>query len=67
MTVGRRRILTAVPGFPTAGARTADASAAGDSMFGGTASGAAIPGAAAPALTVRRYIDHALICSACCR
>ncbi|WP_344337714.1 hypothetical protein [Kitasatospora putterlickiae] len=20
-----------------------------------------------PALTVRRYIDHALICSACCR
>ncbi|WP_267884067.1 hypothetical protein [Streptomyces sp. NRRL WC-3742] len=23
--------------------------------------------AAAPVLTVRRYIDHALICSACCR
>ncbi|MFJ8433255.1 hypothetical protein ACIQ9P_18340 [Kitasatospora sp. NPDC094019] len=22
---------------------------------------------ATPALTVRRYIDHALICSACCR
>ncbi|MFF2041973.1 hypothetical protein ACFVVX_16220 [Kitasatospora sp. NPDC058170] len=20
-----------------------------------------------PALTIRRYIDHALICSACCR
>ncbi|MFI6152631.1 hypothetical protein ACIBCA_08060 [Kitasatospora sp. NPDC051170] len=23
--------------------------------------------AVAPVLTVRRYIDHALICSACCR
>ncbi|MFE6050272.1 hypothetical protein ACFQ6N_05935 [Kitasatospora sp. NPDC056446] len=29
--------------------------------------GSAISGAAAQVLTVRRYIDHALICSACCR
>ncbi|MFE4970638.1 hypothetical protein ACFRAR_00800 [Kitasatospora sp. NPDC056651] len=66
MTVGRR-IITAVPGFPIAGARMAGSSMVGAFMFGGTASGAAIPGAAGPALTVRRYIDHALICSACCR
>ncbi|MFI8456495.1 hypothetical protein [Kitasatospora sp. NPDC085464] len=29
--------------------------------------GSARSGAAGPVLTVRRYIDHALICSACCR
>ncbi|MEU9040249.1 MULTISPECIES: hypothetical protein [unclassified Kitasatospora] len=29
--------------------------------------GSARSGAAALVLTVRRYIDHALICSACCR
>ncbi|MFE7633922.1 hypothetical protein ACFU7Z_07860 [Kitasatospora sp. NPDC057518] len=52
MTVGRRRITTAVPGSPLPGAPMP---------------GVAVPGAADPALTVRRYIDHALICSACCR
>ncbi|MFB7471872.1 hypothetical protein [Kitasatospora sp. NPDC056184] len=26
-----------------------------------------LPVPVTPALTVRRYIDHALICSACCR
>ncbi|MFE2108919.1 hypothetical protein ACFXAF_24075 [Kitasatospora sp. NPDC059463] len=26
-----------------------------------------LPAPVTPALTVRRYIDHALICSACCR
>ncbi|MFE7594079.1 hypothetical protein ACFU6K_32210 [Kitasatospora sp. NPDC057512] len=52
MTVGRRRITTAVPGSPLPGAPMP---------------GVVLPGAADPALTVRRYIDHALICSACCR
>ncbi|GAA2983118.1 hypothetical protein GCM10010519_17050 [Streptomyces lactacystinicus] len=52
MTVGRRRIITAVPGSP---------------MPDALVSGTAVPGAADPALTVRRYIDHALTCSACCR
>ncbi len=28
---------------------------------------ASVPGPIMPVLTVRRYIDHALICSACCR
>lgn len=28
---------------------------------------AAKPGPVMPVLTVRRYIDHALTCSACCR
>ncbi|MFI2606789.1 hypothetical protein [Kitasatospora sp. NPDC018619] len=51
MTVGRRS-TTAVPGSPVPAALLP---------------GAAVPGAADPALTVRRYIDHALICSACCR
>ncbi|MGW7586138.1 hypothetical protein ACWGKU_27505 [Kitasatospora sp. NPDC054768] len=52
MTVGRRCIITAVPGSP---------------MPDALVSGTAVPGAADPALTVRRYIDHALTCSACCR
>jgi hypothetical protein len=26
-----------------------------------------VPGPVMPVLTIRRYIDHALICSACCR
>lgn len=57
MTVGRRRIITAVPGSPAPGAL----------LSGAFVSGATVPGPADPALTVRRYIDHALICSACCR
>ncbi|MFJ9444142.1 hypothetical protein ACIRRH_20040 [Kitasatospora sp. NPDC101235] len=52
VSVGRRHIITAVPGSPVPGVLMP---------------GAAVPGAADPALTVRRYIDHALICSACCR
>ncbi|MET8541895.1 hypothetical protein ABZW03_14740 [Kitasatospora sp. NPDC004799] len=52
MTVGRRRIITAVPGT---------------TMPAAPMPGVAVTGAADPALTVRRYIDHALICSACCR
>ncbi|RKT11711.1 hypothetical protein BX285_5666 [Streptomyces sp. 1114.5] len=47
MTVGQRRIATAVSGPLVPGRAT--------------------PGPAAAVLTVRRYIDHALICSACCR
>ncbi|MFD4655356.1 hypothetical protein ACFWP2_06935 [Kitasatospora sp. NPDC058444] len=57
MNVGRRRIITAVPGSPVPGVL----------MSGVLMPGAAVPGAADPALTVRRYIDHALTCSACCR
>ncbi|MFD8751818.1 hypothetical protein ACFV0O_12670 [Kitasatospora sp. NPDC059577] len=34
---------------------------------GPLAPGSARSGAAVPVLTVRRYIDHALVCSACCR
>lgn len=52
MNVGRRRIISSMPASP---------------MPGVLAHGAAVPGAADPALTVRRYIDHALTCSACCR
>ncbi|MGW3074385.1 hypothetical protein [Kitasatospora sp. NPDC001132] len=62
MTVGRRRIITAAPGSPTSGALMP-----GSLMTGASMTGAAVPGPADPALTVRRYIDHALICSACCR
>ncbi|WP_188298167.1 hypothetical protein [Streptomyces sp. CBMA156] len=47
MTVGRRRITTAVSGS--------------------LVPGSTVPGAAGPGLTIRRYIDHALVCSACCR
>ncbi|MEU1282904.1 hypothetical protein [Kitasatospora sp. NPDC005856] len=52
MNVDGRRIITAVPGSP---------------MPGVLMPGAAVSGAVDPALTVRRYIDHALTCSACCR
>ncbi|MFJ6383311.1 hypothetical protein ACIQI7_25310 [Kitasatospora sp. NPDC092039] len=62
MTVDRRRITTAVPSplMPVA-------PVTGASIFGALLPGAAVCGLADPALTVRRYIDHALICSACCR
>ncbi|WP_316524898.1 hypothetical protein [Kitasatospora brasiliensis] len=56
MTVGRRRISTSVPGSPMNGASRSFVSF---EPF--------MSGAAGPALTVRRYIDHALVCSACCR
>ncbi|GAB7187860.1 hypothetical protein ATKI12_7691 [Kitasatospora sp. Ki12] len=39
----------------------------GTAAPGSLVPGSAISGAAVPVLTVRRYIDHALICSACCR
>ncbi|MEV7184851.1 hypothetical protein [Kitasatospora sp. NPDC093102] len=57
MSVGRRHVITAVPGSPVPGVL----------MSGAAVPGTAVPGAADPALTVRRHIDHALICSACCR
>ncbi|MEU3567484.1 hypothetical protein AB0E96_03495 [Kitasatospora sp. NPDC036755] len=57
MTTVGRHIITAVPGSPVLGAV----------MPGAFAPGASVSGAADPALTVRRYIDQALICSACCR
>ncbi|WP_158834833.1 hypothetical protein [Streptomyces sp. NRRL S-350] len=47
MTVGRRRITTAVSASPARRSATAAPVTA--------------------VLTVRRYIDHALTCSACCR
>lgn len=31
------------------------------------AAAAPVPAPVTPALTTRRYIDHALFCSACCR